>query len=90
MNRDIQELKDLIVCLEHMIEMNHKEILKKIDSLSCNDRLITKEEAAEVISCEKQMIKKLEYEGRITNYGRGSFLRYRKSELLDLREVRNG
>lgn len=69
--------------------MNHEELLKKIDSLSIDDRLVTKEEAAKLISCEKQMVKKLEYEGRITNYGRGSFLRYRKSELMDLREVRH-
>jgi hypothetical protein len=89
MNINIQELKDLIVCLENKIEMNHEELLKKIDSLSIDDRLVTKEEAAKLISCEKQMVKKLEYEGRITNYGRGSFLRYRKSELMDLREVRH-
>jgi hypothetical protein len=89
MNINIQELKDLIVCFENKIEMNHEELLKKIDSLSIDDRLVTKEEAAKLISCEKQMVKKLEYEGRITNYGRGSFLRYRKSELMDLREVRH-
>jgi hypothetical protein len=90
MNIDIQELKDLIVYLENKIEINHKEILKKIDSLSFDDKLVTKEEAAKLISCEKQMVKKLEHEGRILNYGRGSFLRYRKSELMDLREVRSG
>lgn len=95
------ELKKLILNLEKKVDFNqdtvvkqnqenYEKIAKKIDETSCDDKLVTKEEAAKVISCEEQMIKKLEHEGRITNYGRGRFLRYRRSELLDVREVRNG
>jgi len=84
MNVDYVDLKELLNNIERM----HKQIIDKLDVLSCDDEILTKEQAATFLNCDKQMIKKLKNEGRLKNFGRGSFLRYKKSELLDLRKIR--
>lgn len=84
----LEQFKQLHIVLEEII--NDISQLKSSQSFSpANDEMLTKQEAALFMHCDEQMVKKLENEGRIINYGRGRLLRYKKSELMDLREVRN-
>lgn len=69
------------------VETNNKKILELLLK-KCDEVIGTKKKAAEFLGYDEQTISALLEEGRLVNYGRGRLFIFRKSELLDLREVR--
>lgn len=79
------KIEDMIVNITtDIIEM--KNTLKKV---KLDEVVGTKIEAAKFIGYDEQTITSLLDEGRIVNYGRGRIFIFHKSELLDIRKVRN-
>jgi len=79
------KIEDMIVNITtDIIEM--KNTLNKV---KLDEAVGTKIEAAKFIGYDEQTITSLLDEGRIISYGRGRIFIFHKSELLDIREVRN-
>ena len=88
---EIQNVVEVINNLSEKVTQVEK-INKKILELlleKCDEAIGTKKKAAEFIGYDEQTITTLLEEGRLVNYGRGRLFIFHKSELLDLREVRN-
>ena len=65
-----------------------KQLKEKVDSLEFDNKPISsKVRAAEYLECDPQFITTLIDEGRIVNYGRGTFFLFHKDELNDVSEV---
>lgn len=88
------EIQNVVEVIENLSEKvtQVEKINKKILELlleKCDEIIGTKKKAAEFIGYDEQTITTLLEEGRLVNYGRGRLFIFHKSELLDLREVRN-
>jgi len=75
--------------LNHNLIMMHGLLKLILEKVECNEVVGTKVEAAKFIGYDEQTITSLLDEGRIINYGRGRIFIFHKSELLDIRKVRN-
>lgn len=80
--REIEGLKQNMQIMNNLLKL----ILEKVE---CQEVVGTKIEAGKFIGYNEQTITSLLDEGRIINYGRGRVFIFHKSELLDIREVRN-
>lgn len=91
--KKLNELANLSSWLEHIEEqlIAYNDLLLTLSKQINNDEVIgTKKEAAQFIGRDEQTISNLLSEGRIINYGRGRLFIFHKSELMDVRERRNG
>lgn len=85
-------IEETLSRIENVSYLIHKvyDLLNRIaEELRCDDVIGTKKKAADFIDYDVQTIDTLLKEGRIINYGRDRIFIFHKSELRDVREVRN-
>jgi len=69
------------------IKQTQKQILKILEGLKMKEvelEYVTREEAAKMLKCDKQMLRKWEDEGRLERHGRGRFIRYLVREIKEM------
>lgn len=72
------------------IKETQKQILQILENLSKKDNktdeleYVNRDEAAEMLKCDKQMFAKLENEGLLKRHGRGRFIRYSVQDIKNM------